>query len=200
MIKNVLFDIGKVIISWHPDKMALIICGGDKEKADVITKATYNGKYWQRLDEGTLGIDEAIELTVKDLGGEYRELITSAYKDFTKYVALIDDTYTLIKKLNKEGYNLYLASNFSEKVYDVVKRFSLNKFFKGHVFSYEEKVVKPSVEFFDIMLKRYSLDPGECVFIDDLTENVDGAKKTGIHGFVFKNNQKEAYEFIKSFK
>lgn len=139
-------------------------------------------------------------MTVKDLGEEYRGLVSAAYNDFTSYVSLIDDTYALIKNLHKEGYNLYLASNFSEKVYDVVKRFSLDKFFKGHVFSYEEKVVKPSVGFFDIMLKRYSLVPDECVFIDDLKENVEGAEKRGIHGFVFKNNQKEAYEFIKSFK
>lgn len=61
MIKNVLFDIGKVIILWNPEKTALMLCDGDKDKADIISRTVYNGKYWQRLDDGTLSIDDAIK-------------------------------------------------------------------------------------------------------------------------------------------
>lgn len=198
MIKNVLFDIGNVIIRWDSLSVARKIFR-DEETAKAICALTYDGDYWQDLDAGKYTVDEVIAMLEAEAPEKLRGDIRRAY-DYPQYVDIDRDTEELIKRLKGEGYSLYFASNFSERVYDVVERFRLNDYFSGHVFSFEEKTLKPSPEFFKILCKRYRLQPEECVFIDDLPQNVAGAESIGIHGFVFKDNQEEAYRFIKSLK
>ena len=48
-----------------------------------------------------------------------------------------------------------------------------------------EKCVKPEERIYRILLERYSLDAGECVFIDDLQANIDGARAVGMRGILF---------------
>ncbi len=196
MIKNVLFDIGRVIIFWKPEEMAQRVCP-DGETADVILHATYQGKYWQALDAGTYTVEEVIALTERELPERYRPYVRKAY-DYPAYIEVNPDTVALIQKLYGEGYDLYFASNFSEKVYEVVERAGVAPYFKGHFFSFEEKIVKPSPLFFTRLCEKYRLCPAECVFFDDLPQNVAGAEQAGVHAFLFDGDTAAAYRFLKS--
>ena len=48
----------------------------------------------------------------------------------------------------------------------------------GRLVSYEIHQVKPGREIYETLLKRYDLDAGECLFLDDRKENTDTAKAT----------------------
>lgn len=195
MIKNVIFDIGRVLIFWRPEKMCEKICP-DVNTAEKVCAATYLSPLWPKLDAGEISVAEAVEVSVKEMGEEYRGYIVRAYNDFTYLADVIPEGINLAKRLKKEGYNLYLASNFNERVYDLAKRLSLFDIFSGYIFSFEEKIVKPNPEFFVRLCKRYSLSYEECAFIDDLPANVEGARSLGITGFVYSDNAEGIYNEI----
>lgn len=197
MIKNVIFDIGNVLIRWEPLKMCETICP-DEAAAKKLCDSTYLSSKWQMLDAGTLDVASAIELSVEELGEEYRGYIERAYNDFVLLAAENPDGMNLARKLKEEGYTLYLASNFNERVYALAERLSLFKMCSGHIFSFEEKIVKPAPEFFARLCDRYNLKYEECAFVDDLPQNVSGAKSLGIRGFVYADNADEIYKEIKS--
>jgi len=195
MIKNVIFDIGKVLIRWEPYDMCAKFCP-DKATADKVCASTYLSPKWAELDAGTIDIPSAISLSVSELGEEYRGYIQTAYNDFIYLADVIEEGLLLARRLKAEGYTLYLASNFNQKVYQLAARLSLFELFSGYIFSFEEKIVKPDPEFFRRLCKRYSLEASECAFIDDLPKNVAGACSVGINGFVYDSNAEQIYSAI----
>ena len=48
-------------------------------------------------------------------------------------------------------------------------------------------MIKPDPEMFRALIRKYSLEPGNCVFIDDNTDNVDTALSLGIHAIHFRD-------------
>ena len=52
----------------------------------------------------------------------------------------------------------------------------------GGIMSYEVKVIKPDSAIYQALIDKYDLKPEECVFVDDLLENVEAAKKLGLKG------------------
>lgn len=89
----------------------------------------------------------------------------------------------------KSGYNIYILSNAANTFYDLVKEGLLpaTTVAKGIVLSCEEKVLKPNEKIYNILLERYNLDPHDTMFFDDLPENIWGAARCGINGFVVEN-------------
>ena len=55
------------------------------------------------------------------------------------------------------------------------------------VFSCSEGVAKPEEKIYRIALDRSGTDPGKTAFIDDKRANVEGARKLGIAGILFRN-------------
>jgi HAD superfamily hydrolase (TIGR01509 family) len=50
-------------------------------------------------------------------------------------------------------------------------------------------MIKPEPEIYHCLFERYSLEPSESVFIDDNADNVEGARRVGMHAIQFKNAQ-----------
>ena len=57
-----------------------------------------------------------------------------------------------------------------------------------------EKVIKPDDAIYQLILRRYQLAAGECVFFDDRKVNVEGARRNGILGIVFENYEQAKQE------
>lgn len=64
--------------------------------------------------------------------------------------------------------------------------------FDGFLISSKEKIVKPNPAIYKLLLNRFSLIPDECLFIDDMQINIDGAENVGIHGHRFDGAQELA--------
>ena len=103
------------------------------------------------------------------------------------------DVFTKVQdriiELSKSGYSIYILSNTAFTFYDLVKEGYLpaTSVAKGMVLSCEEKVLKPDEKIYNILLERYNLDPHDTMFFDDLPENIWGAARSGINGFVVEN-------------
>jgi 2-haloacid dehalogenase len=108
------------------------------------------------------------------------------------------ESLALLFDLQKAGYATYGLSNWSAETFPLTKK--AHPFFNsltGIVISGEEKVRKPDPKIYRILLERYGLLPQESVFIDDRQENLDEAKRLGIHGILFQTAQ-QVREDLKS--
>ena len=97
------------------------------------------------------------------------------------------DHYDYISKLKDKGYHLYILSNITRESYEYVKStIDINKVFKGGIYSYQEKLLKPDRNIYELIMSRYHLNKDETVFFDDKQKNVDAACELGIKGILFR--------------
>ena len=61
-------------------------------------------------------------------------------------------------------------------------------------------LIKPDIRIYQTFLKEYGLDPGECLFIDDRKNNVEGAETVGMKGMIFNGDFKRLSEFTAGLK
>ena len=186
MIKNVIFDIGNVLVSFDPYKYVLKY-GYDEETSQEIFKIVFLDKRWPQLDRGTL-LGEDYMKSLIEANPKYEREIIQTFSNWYDMLKVKEDSVEFLKELKQKGYKIYILSNFAGKEYERLEK--ENDFFKlidGKIISYAVKKIKPEKEIYDLLLNTYNLKAEECVFLDDLQNNIDGAESVGIHGIVFKN-------------
>lgn len=188
ILKNLVFDMGNVLIEWNSEKILKAITD-DRSLQDLLRKEVFETDLWVETDEGVKTREEVIEIVTAKLGKEYRNEITQLLRYWYKYVDVFTKVQDRIIGLSKSGYNIYILSNAANTFYDLVKEGLLpaTTVAKGIVLSCEEKVLKPNEKIYNILLERYNLDPHDTMFFDDLPENIWGAARCGINGFVVEN-------------
>lgn len=186
MIKNILFDIGSVLVSFQPyDYICDVV--NDKKTADKLYKAIFCTKEWQMLDEGTITEDEAFECFSKSCP-EYREIIEKIKYDWYTILTPINGTVDIFHKLKKRGYKAYILSNYHDKAFDMIyNKYDFFKSFDGMVISSRVKLLKPDARIFRRLIDEYHINPEETVYIDDLQSNLDAAEKFGFVTVLFKS-------------
>ena len=184
-MKNVVFDLGRVVFAQDPAKST-----AEFKQFFSYVSLTPMPQFWTDYDMGVLSIDQVAEELAAYRGVEpkfAREMITIAIgKQET-----IRPTEKLIDELKAAGYKLYVLSNMSREFIDFLRKQRVYENFDGDVVSCEVGIVKPMPEIYDLLLKRFDLDPAETIFIDDRKENVDAAAAKGIATFHFDRNDYE---------
>lgn len=187
-MKNLVFDMGNVLIEWNSEKILKGITS-DINLQNMLRKEVFQSELWIKTDEGTVTREELIEIITKKLGEKYRNEITLLSRKWYMFVDVYYNVQEKIIELSKLGYNIYILSNAANTFYDLVKEGLLpaTTVAKGIVLSCEEKILKPNEKIYNILLERYNLDPHDTMFFDDLPENIWGAARCGINGFVVEN-------------
>ena len=190
ILKNLVFDMGNVLIEWNSEKILKAITE-DMHLQDLLRKEVFETGLWVETDEGVKTREEVIEIVTGKLGEDYRNEITQLLRYWYKYVDVFTKVQDRIIELSKSGYSIYILSNTAFTFYDLVKEGYLpaTSVAKGMVLSCEEKVLKPDEKIYNILLERYNLDPHDTMFFDDLPENIWGAARCGINGFVVENER-----------
>lgn len=184
-MKNVVFDLGRVVFAQDPAKST-----AEFKQFFSYVSLTPMPQFWTDYDMGVLSFDQVAEELAAYRGVEpefARDMITIAIgKQET-----IHPTEKLIDELKAAGYKLYVLSNMSREFIDFLRKQKVYENFDGDVVSCEVGIVKPMPEIYDLLLKRFDLDPAETIFIDDRKENVDAAAAKGIVTFHFDRNDYE---------
>ncbi len=189
MIKNVIFDIGRVLvrvraIEFITDK------GAPLEIAEKIKRASLDTPLWKEHDRGVLKYEEVIDLFAEKSPEISAELKTYL-ADMKGFVEPYPYTIPWVKELKSKGLKVYYLSNWFERLYlDCREALSFIDVMDGGVFSYQEKVIKPDPEIYKRLISRYNLTPSESVFMDDVSENVEAAKKLGMNGIYFDDYER----------
>lgn len=186
MIKNVIFDVGKVLVSYEPDEYMKSMGLSDEVRA-AINGAMFENKLWDMSDQGLFTPEECLE---KFIAGapEYEVQIRQVHTTVGGTIELLPHAMEWLQELKDRGYNLYILSNYSENMMNQTKdKLKFLSLVDGAVFSYECKLMKPDRKIYELLCQKYSLNCSESVFIDDRLENVQGAQNNGIVGVHFKD-------------
>ncbi len=188
MIKNIIFDMGQVLIKWSPE-MLIARLGVSAEDARLLKAEVFGGVEWTAMDRGRLNAEEGLACICKRLPERLhaaaRALVLDWWKD---ELVPMDGMAELIGELKGLGYGIYLLSNAASTLHDYFDRIPGSEHFSGKVVSADEVMLKPQHEIYERLYNRYSLRPEECLFIDDSPANVDGAQCTGMDAIVFRGD------------
>ncbi len=188
MIKNVVFDIGNVLLKFEP-KTYLIKKFTYEDKVEKILDLVFKSDEWLMLDKGTITETEAIKV-LSERHVLYSEAIEDAFNGWYDILIPMEDTIDILKQLKDKGINTYYLSNFHQLAFEhATEKNEFFKLFQGGIVSYKEKLLKPEKEIYMRLLEEYNLKSEETIFIDDTLANVQGAESVGINTIHFKNSQ-----------
>lgn len=185
-IKNIVFDLGGVVFARDPRKF-------EREFIEFFSYIMLPEMphFWEEYDRGVSTYNRVID-DLAEYNNCDRELAEHNLRRSIVTQEEIPATKSLIADLKSAGYKLYVLSNMSLDFIEFLKTKEVYKYFDGEVVSCYEKVVKPDVEIYKILVDRYSLKADETLFIDDRKSNVEAAQNEGICGFHFSARDPES--------
>ena len=187
-IKNVIFDLGGVLIDWNPEYVYLEVFNGDREKMKWFFDEICTMDWNENQDAG-YPLEKATEERVK-LFPEYEEWIRIYYGRWEEMLGnQIDGTVTILKQLiDNPNYKVVALTNWSAETFPIaLERFDFLHWFEGIVVSGTEKMRKPFNEIYELTLNRFNIEASKSLFIDDNARNIEAAKKMGINTIRFNN-------------
>jgi len=191
MIKNLIFDFGKVLVDYDFFNTIRRYFSSDeelKEFAELFTSMEFLNK----CDKEEIPFEQLIhEEQQKHPKFEFQ--LQKFYEEYVQFVTgEVPGMRDLLTRLRQEGFRLYGLTNWCSKVHEVMKDWEILTMLDGVVISSDEKLIKPDVAIYLRLCEKYGLRPEECLFTDDRAVNVEGAERAGMKGVVFLNA--EQYE------
>lgn len=194
-IKNIIFDLGGVLVDWNPDKVFIKVFEGDKQKMDYFYAEVCTHDWNENQDAG-YPMAKATEERVA-LFPEFEKEIRMYYDRWDEMLGdQIQGTVDILKKLtNSPEYKVVALTNWSHETFPkAIKKFEFLQWFEGILVSGVEKTRKPFPEIYELTLNRFDLKAEESLFIDDNLRNVEAARALGIHSIQFHSPEQLAQE------
>ena len=184
MIKNIVFDMGNVLIRWDPAGLIarLGVTGAD---AKALLREVFCDQEWTGLDRGRLSEEEAAAAFRERLPEHLHPYLPRLIYWWKEPLWPVEGMAELVGELKAAGYGIYLCSNATSALHSYFPRIPGSEHFDGLLVSADWKLLKPQHEIFELLYKTFALDPAECFFIDDYPPNIDGAIVTGMSGAVY---------------
>lgn len=188
MIRNIIFDIGGVLLDYNPktylDKLDI-----KESRRKKLNDVIFHDQRWKDCLNGFISNSELIEQLVRE-NLEYKneiELILS--KDSLKYMLPPkQEVIEYYKSLKRKGYKIFLCSNITKDTYNYIKdNFEIIQIADGGVFSCFENISKPNPEIYYRLIEKYNLEIEKSILIDDTKRNVISANDIGLRGILFNN-------------
>lgn len=186
MIKNLIFDFGKVLVDYDYFAVLDQVFASHDQAADFY-RHLMDDLWNERLDRE----DKPFEQIIRDMQAampQYASEIQQFGDRYTEFVlGEMDGMRALLVRLKGEGYRLYGLTNWCSRVHTTMKQYDIFRLLDGQVISSEEHEVKPERAIYETVCRRFSLRPEECVFADDKIENIEAARAYGMYGVWFKD-------------
>ena len=189
MIKNIIFDLGGVLIDWNPEYVYLDVFNGDKKKMNWFFKNICTEEWNSNQDAG-YSLEKATNDLIK-LYPKHKSHIEMYYGRWEEMLGgEIKKSVWILKKLISQ-FEVYALTNWSNETFPVaLKRFKFLYLFKDIIVSGKEKLIKPDPKIFELAIIRFKIKPSETIFIDDNLNNIISAKKMNFITHHFKNPEK----------
>ncbi|MGN0492978.1 MAG: HAD family hydrolase [Acutalibacteraceae bacterium] len=200
VFNNFIFDFGQVIVRFDTEYLTSVYIK-DSDDLKLAEEVVFDRFYWDKLDAGTITDDEVKKGICSRLPQRLHSKACLVYDNWYKNLKFIPGMPELIRNIKENGGKLYLLSNisltFAENYKTVPMLKELLDMFDGLIFSASVGMTKPDINIFRYILDKYSLKAEESIFIDDNKNNISGAKKVGIKGFLFDENVSGLYNLLK---
>lgn len=184
-MKNIIFDVGNVLLKWDPAYIISCVFPACSDPKGHIQKFT---TVMADTDAGKFDLNFGKQILQEQLTTN-KEKIEELINVFLHSLTMLPQSIALLKHLAANTkYSVFCLTNMSCEVFAFLsQQYDFWRLFKGIVVSAEIKMAKPDPKIYHYLLDKYNLSPHECVFMDDLLDNVVTAKKMGIHGIHFTN-------------
>lgn len=190
MIKNIIFDMGNVLIKFDK-KCFLEAVNVSPEDNALLEREVYVSVEWAMMDRGTLTEKEAAERMCARLPERLHEKVHQLVDEWDRPILPMSGMAELAGELKAKGYRLFLLSNASYRQHEYWPEIPGSEYFEDTLISADVKLVKPQPEIYLMALHKFNAKPEESVFIDDATNNVEGAVYCGMEGIVFHGDSYE---------
>ena len=197
MIKTIVFDLGGVLVDFHPVE-GMRELGFSEEAIEVFRTKVFSG-LWEHCDRYPYTDEEIRALFKKNLPG-YEKEVDILWDDHHLHAITGMRSYSMewLASLKERGYQIYILSNFGKRAFEINSLvYEFLKYTDGRVISYEIQEIKPEPPIYHYLAKKYNFKPEEAVFIDDRAINIEGAIACGYQGIVFESYAQTCKELEK---
>ena len=196
MIRNIVLDMGNVLLDYNPAFVLNAFCSSEEEK-EIIDRELFNGPEWKLGDRGDIKDKDRFELVKGRVPEKYHEALRNCADHWDICMTPLDGAKEFCEQVKNSGYGIYILSNASDLFYVYFPKFLPLAFFNGVFVSSDYHMLKPDVNIYKAFLEKYSLKADECLFVDDREDNVAGAVAAGLNTFRFKGNYEQVIRFLK---
>ena len=190
MYKNIIFDLGGVVVEFKP-KDFLMDRFMNKTAEDVVYDLTFGSKEWQELDRGTLTRAAANRIMLENAAQVQRTFeVRTVIDEWESILRTNKRTVKTMCKLKLAGYRLYYLSNIPSDVFhNNLEQRDFFPLFDGGIASCDVHLCKPEPAIYTTLMETYGLAYDESIFIDDSRQNAQAAYNLGITGILYKNHR-----------
>lgn len=186
MIRNIILDMGNVLIHWCPERFVERYGLSEEDRA-LVLQEVFTSVEWIQLDRGIISFEEGIGALCRRLPERLhtaaRELTLDWWRDC---LFPVEGMGELVRELKGLGYGIYLLSNAKADLPLYFDRIPGSECFDGRIVSADWKLLKPQPEIYELLLRQFGLKAEECFFADDLFINVEAALLVGMSGTIFR--------------
>lgn len=196
MIRNLVFDFGDTLIRF-PQEQVVAHYLSDPEDIETVRQVVFGPELWVPLDNGAYEEEELARLARERLPERLRDAGEQVALNWYRHLIPIDGMWELVHRMKTEyGMKIYLLSAISGGFERYWKEFPVLREMDGRVYSGSCKLMKPDLAIFRYLCDRFSLDPAECCFIDDIEKNIRSAESLGFTGYLFDGDAGKLESFL----
>lgn len=186
MIKNVIFDVGRVLFQWDLRHLFAKLIADSAELnwflANVVTVQ------WHFEHDAGRAIPDMVAERIA-LYPEYETHIRAYAKRFNESIpGPVEGSLDIVDQLAANDVPLYAITNFGDEFWQGFRPTQpIFDHFTDIVVSGVEKIVKPDLAIYQLAIERFNIAPEKSLFIDDMPANIEAAQKLGIRGHLFRD-------------
>ena len=184
MIKNILFDMGNVLIRFEP-KQYVKNAGLSESDQQLLLRELYGSIDWVRLDRGTITEEEVYAHACARLPAELHAAAEYIIYHWNEPIVPITGTADVVRELKARGYTLYLLSNAARRQHTYWHDIPGSECFSGTLISADVHLLKPEAAIYQALFDKFDLTAASCLFVDDFPPNIEAAENAGMQGIVF---------------
>lgn len=196
-IKNIVLDMGNVLLSWEPEAFSRR-AAGNEEDAAVLNSALFDTPEWILKDAGQIDDGEVLRISLARTPERLHDTLRALFAQWPGWMAPIPGAEAFTRKVKEAGLKLYLLSNAGKRFPRAMEKQPFYPRFDGMMVSAHEKVAKPDPRIYQRLYERFSLLPGECLFVDDMAANVEAAERTGMAAHLFDGDYRKVEDRLRA--
>jgi putative hydrolase of the HAD superfamily len=184
MIKNVVFDVGDVLVAFCYKKYMRGL-GFNEELVELFTNEIVLTEFWHEMDLGVKFMEDGRKI-FSERFPQYKDEIKLFWDNIMGIVEEYDYSKRMIQEIKAQGYGVYILSNYPVDTAELHwPTFSFLPETDGHIISGYEKVTKPDEPLYRLLETRFGIKLEECIFVDDRQINIDAANNYGMTAILF---------------
>jgi 2-haloacid dehalogenase len=183
-ITTVIFDVGRVLFEWDLRHLFVKLIDDEVELDWFLTNVVTT--QWHFQHDAGRPLSEMIPERIAQFP-HYADLIRAYATRFNETIpGPVPGSLEIATELAARHVPLFAITNFGADFWAAFRPTQpVFDFFSDIVVSGTEKLVKPDRAIYDLAIRRFNIDPGACLFVDDVAANIDGARAVGFNGHLF---------------